>query len=112
MHKSRNPVSQGGSGSAQHEDGAESAAPQRVPDPVIIPDSGVAVEDTTRVAEGPVPKKRKIVASKPPKGKDPIIEQVICNEEGIFPDGEPVRIGAFTLQEIASTLSDIPTDGD
>lgn len=77
VHKTRNPVSQGGSGYAHQEDGAESAAPKGVPDPVNVPDAGVAAEDANQVAEGPVLKKRKYVASKPSKGKDLIVEQVI-----------------------------------
>lgn len=44
VHKTRNPVSQGGSGSAHHEDGAESAAPKGVPDLVVVLDSGAMEE--------------------------------------------------------------------
>lgn len=79
---------------------------------MVIPDAGVDVEEVTRVAEGPASKKRKYVPSKPPKGKDPVIGQVICDDKGVATDGEPVRIGRFTLQDLEITMSDILTDED
>lgn len=81
-------------------------------DSVIIPDAGVDVENATSVAEGPVPKKRKTDVVKPPKGKEPVVEKVICDSEGKDQDGEPIRVGTFTLEQLASTIFDIHTDQD
>lgn len=98
--QTRNPSSGGASGYGPHrEDAAESAAPQAIP---VLNSEPVDVE---RITDKPVRKKRKTTGVKPPKGMDPVVEGVVCDDEGKGPDGEEVWIGTFTLQQLASTMS-------
>lgn len=82
-----------GSGSAPHDDVVEFAAPQETPAPVTILDLDTEVVKAIEIGGGAVPKKRKISAVKPLKGKEPLVGKVVCNEVGKGPDGGPVRIG-------------------
>lgn len=36
----------------------------------------------------------------------------MCDDKGVAEDGEPVRVGTFTLHDLESTMSEIPTDED
>lgn len=119
--RTKNPDSAGGSGSGPpQEDAAESVAPV-VPTPVVgdagddgnvvgVVNAGKAVDlgdDPSRA-----PKKRKLAGTKPLKSKEPAVEKVVCDEGGNNPDGEQIRIGNFSLEQLANTMSEIPSDED
>lgn len=56
--------------------------------------------------------KKKVAGVKPPKTKEPVVELVVCDEVSKDRDGEPVRIGNFTLEQVATTMAEIATDED
>ena len=113
----RNPGSVDGSGSQPpREDMAESAAPNVQVDPVLEPHVENILEDAELDVEDDPgrPKKRK--KSVPPsssrkgKGKEPAIQKLVCDGQGVGPDGEEVRVGTQSLQDLAQLMIDIPTD--
>lgn len=112
--RTRKPGSIAMSGSAANrEDAAESMAP--LIDPVLLVDNAGKIDGAVDVADGPdwqAPKRRKVVGVKPPKTKEPTMEKVVCDEAGKDRDGEPVRIGNFSLEQLATTMSKIPNDED
>lgn len=104
----RKPVSTEGSSSRRNrEDAVESTAPQVV-DPSVEPVENVI--DVSGLLEARVPKKIKRVGVKPPKGKNAVPGEVVCEEEYKGPDENPVQIGNFTLEKLESTMSEIPSD--
>lgn len=112
--KTKNPGSTAGSGSgSQREDAAESSAP-RV-EPVIQAEDDGKVDEVVEIVAGPekpARKKRKVVGFKPPKGNEPVIEKVACDKTCKDQEGDPVQVGSFTLEQLATTMSEIPTEED
>lgn len=105
-----NSGSAGGSGSNPHrEEAAECAAPQAKAVDVDNVETVIEVEDDQ---DDPFSKKRKIGATKTQKRKDLVIDPIICDTKGKAPDGEPVRVRTFTLQDLASSMSEISSDED
>lgn len=109
--KTRKQVSAGGSGSTSNQkDAIESAAPHGTYAPVVENfDNNINIKE---LSERPAPKKSKVVVVKPPKGNELVVERVVCDEEGKGPDGGSVQIGNFTLEQLASTISEILMDED
>lgn len=103
-------VAEGSGSGAHHEDVTESMAPSTSLAPAI--ENFEDIIDIPDEPERPVPKKRKHNDVKPPKVRGPVTEKVVCEEEGKDSEGDSVHISNFTLEKLASTMSEIPTDED
>lgn len=111
--KTKNPSSNvvgGPESSAHHEDVVEFAAP--LSSPILVDETFEDITDISDAPEGLAPKKRNHNIVKPPKVRGPVIEKVVCDEEGKDLEGVLVHIGNFTLEKFSSTLSEIPTHED
>ncbi|KAK1365436.1 hypothetical protein POM88_040997 [Heracleum sosnowskyi] len=111
VHSTKSSGDVGGSGSsALKEGGAESVAPNaHQPEPVVDA-ADIDIIDDLELRSS---KKRKIhVGRKPPAKAKVTVDKIVADDDGKGPDKEPIRIGNFTLEELAGMCADIPIDTD